>query len=680
MIRVLIVDDIAENRYMLETLLKGNGYEVVTARNGLEALELARTAPPDLIITDILMPVMDGFALCQRWKADDLLENIPFIFYTATYTDPKDEAFALSLGAERFIIKPQKPEEMIGILHEILDDARAGRLALSEQSPKREKEFLRDHNEALLRKLEKKMGQLEKVNEALKQEIEERKRIEKEILYRNTILATQQETSLDGILVVDGEGRMISFNKRFVEMWGIPADITREQSDERALAFVLKKITDPGRFLGKVKYLYEHKDQTSRDLIELQDRRLFDRYSSPIIGSQGQYYGRVWYFRDITGQRKLEEQLRQAQKMEAIGALAGGIAHDFNNILSAITGYASILRKKITDDFLRHHVEEILAASERAANLTKSMLAFSRKQIMELRPVDINEMVRGIQKLLVRLIGEDIEFTVSATPETLVVEADAGQLEHVLMNMITNARDAMPQGGKLTIATDRYAAAPAQHDIAQGTYALISVSDTGCGIDKNIQEHIFEPFFTTKGVGQGTGLGLAMAYGIIKKHNGCIRVYSEPGAGTTFRIYLPLSRRAVPQTAKKEGMLLPTGTETILLVEDNPTVRLATKGMLQESGYTVLESADGEDAVRVFRENRDKVRLLLCDLIMPKKNGRETYQEIKKMQPGAKVIFTSGYTADIIAQKGLLEEGLNFLSKPLSMIDLARKVRDVLDS
>ena len=681
MIRILIADDIAENRYLLETLLKGNGYEVISATNGVEALELARTSLPDLIITDILMPVMDGFVLCKQWKGDEQLKRIPFVFYTATYTEPKDEEFALSLGAERFIIKPQRPEEIIELLRGLLADAHAGTLAASDKPQKGDEEFFRDHNAALLRKLEKKMGQLEQANEALKQEIVERKRIENELLYRNTILATQQETSLDAILVVDETGKIVSHNNRFIELWGVPEDILAQKSDEQALGFVLDKIAEPGLFSDKVKYLYDHKTETSRDLIRLKDGRIFDRYSSPIVGDGVRYFGRVWYFRDITGQEILEEQLRQAQKMEAIGALAGGVAHDFNNLLAAIMGYACILQKKLAShDGMKTYIDQILQATQRGAGLTKSLLAFSRKQPMELRPVNINEIILGFQKMMNRLIGDDMEFTVTCAGEALMVEADAGQLEQVLMNLITNARDAMPNGGKLTMASERIAFAEDQEDMPRGLYAVITVADTGSGMDKDAREHIFEPFFTTKEIGKGTGLGLAIVYGIVRKHSGFIRVQSEPGKGATFRIYFPLTGHSAREVAKEEQKILPSGTETILLVEDNPNVRFATKDMLQELGYTVLEAADGKEALSVFERNKERVHLVLCDLILPKKNGKEAFEDIRKMKPEIKAIFTSGYAADILEEKGLMDEGIHFLSKPVSMMDLSRKIREALGS
>ncbi len=681
MIRVLIVDDLAENRYMLEMLLKGNGYDVVTASNGAEALDLARKVPPDVIITDILMPVMDGFTLCQQWKADDRLKTVPFVFYTATYTDPKDEQFAMSLGAERFIVKPKRPDEMIELLHQVLDDARAGRLAPSEQPVKAEEEFLRDHNATLLRKLEMKMEQLERTNAALQQEIAEREKTGRELVYRNTVLSTQQETSLDAILIVDAEGRIISYNKRCVELWEIPEEVIATRSDERALKSVLDKLAAPELFLKKVKDLYDHRDQTSRDLVELKEGRVLDRYSAPIIGAEGTYYGRVWYFRDITEQRKLEEQLRQAQKMEAIGTLAGGVAHDFNNILSAIMGYASLLQKNSgTRQAASAHIDHILQATKSAAGLTKGLLQFSRRQSVDLRPVDIKEIIHGFQRMMARIIGADIEFTVDCGGDALVVEADAGQLEQVLMNLVMNARDAMPTGGKLSITTGVFVQAADRNGMKHGPYAVMTVSDTGTGMDKETQGRIFEPFFTTKGEGKGTGLGLATAYGIVKKHNGLIRVYSEPGRGTTFRIYLPLTGGALPELPETAEALLPPGTETLLLVEDDVNVRFVMADMLKEYGYTVLEAANGEDALRVFQENESAVKLVLCDLILPKKSGKETLGELRKERPGLKAIFTSGYTADIIAEKGLLEKGMAFLSKPVSMIDLVRKVREVLDS
>jgi polar amino acid transport system substrate-binding protein len=323
-----------------------------------------------------------------------------------------------------------------------------------------------------------------------------------------------------------------------------------------------------------------------------------------------------------------------------------------------------------------------LDSAAKAEVLTKSLLAFSRKQVVALQPVDVNEVVRGFRGILARLIGEDIAVEVRCSPAPLVVDADKGQLEQVLMNLATNARDAMPGGGSLRIETAVASVAGADmaaHGIdVPGTYAYVTVSDTGKGMDHALLEHIFEPFFTTKEVDKGTGLGLSIVYGIVKKHRGFVTVYSEPGQGTSFKLYFPLSRSERPAARREEPAALPAGHETILLVEDEQSVRAVVKALLEEYGYAVLEAVDGEDAVRVFRENCDRVQLVISDLIMPKKNGREAYREMKLIRPGIKAIFTSGYTADIITHKGLMEEGVEFLAKPVNLAELLRKLREVL--
>ena len=378
---------------------------------------------------------------------------------------------------------------------------------------------------------------------------------------------------------------------------------------------------------------------------------------------------------------KLQEQLLQTQKMEAIGILAGGVAHDFNNILSAIVGYASILQRKMPQsDPLQQNTTQILAAADRAASLTKSLLAFSRKQVIELRPVDLNDILSGFQKILSRIIGEDITFSLQCHPGDLTILADKGQIEQVMMNLATNARDAMPNGGTLSIATDTAVIGEGRADIAPGSYAVLSLSDSGMGIEKVAQQHIFEPFYTTKEVGKGTGLGLAIVYGIVKKHNGSIQLYSEPRQGTTIRIYLPLTAQQSPDIPLDERDPHPIGTETILLVEDEAIVRQVTKATLEDHGYSVIEAVDGQEAVQLFQENRDRIRLVLFDVIMPRMNGRECYEKIRSLCPQVKTVFMSGYTADIIAQQGIAENGVPFISKPLNPAELLQTVRAVLDA
>jgi PAS domain S-box-containing protein len=388
--------------------------------------------------------------------------------------------------------------------------------------------------------------------------------------------------------------------------------------------------------------------------------------------------------RDITAHKKLEGQLLQAQKMEAVGQLAGGIAHDFNNILTAIIGFGNLLQKEVSrDDLLNNYIAKILNSAQKAANLTQSLLAFSREQIISPKPVNLNEIIQGMERLLSRLISEDIELSTVLTDEYLMVMADSTQIETVLMNIATNARDAMPDGGSLTIKAERI---ELDHEFIKahgygkpGSYALISIEDTGQGMDEKTKARIFEPFFTTKKVGKGTGLGLSMVYGIVKQHDGYINVYSEPGMGTTFKIYLPLIKSKVKEEEVAAPPILKRGTETVIVAEDDTLVREFIKKVLEEFGYEVIEAEDGEDALKVFNENKDRIQLLILDVVMPKKNGKEVYDEIRKLIPDIKAIFTSGYNADIIHKKGILEEGLDFILKPISPQELLKKVREVMD-
>jgi signal transduction histidine kinase/CheY-like chemotaxis protein len=395
----------------------------------------------------------------------------------------------------------------------------------------------------------------------------------------------------------------------------------------------------------------------------------------PEIDAGGAIVGFDGYFVDVTEKKKLEQALTQSQKMESLGLLAGGVAHDFNNILSAIIGFAGIVRMQMReDDPCRADLEEVLAAAGRAAQVTGRLLAFSRKQIIHPMPEDLNRIVERIEKFLPRVIGEDIEFKTALAADELVVMADVGQIEQVLTNLATNARDAMPRGGTLTITTERLDSAP----FASGPHALITVSDTGKGMDEATRQRIFEPFFTTKGVGEGTGLGLAIAYGIIRQHDGSISVYSEPGKGTTFKIYLKLVDSKAHPVAP--SLLAPPGrgTETILVAEDDPAVRKYLRELLREFGYTVIEAADGEEAVRQFIAHQGRIDLLILDVVMPKRNGKETYEEIRKIGGDRRVLFSSGYTADIISKKGVIEAGVNFISKPAPPNLLLAKIRQLL--
>jgi PAS domain S-box-containing protein len=380
---------------------------------------------------------------------------------------------------------------------------------------------------------------------------------------------------------------------------------------------------------------------------------------------------------------KLQAQLLQAQKMEAVGQLTGGIAHDFNNILTAIMTYGQFLMMKLQkDDPLTNYVNQILAASEKAANLTHSLLAFSRKQVTNPQPVNLNDIIKEIGNLFFRAIGEDIEFKLILAEEDLTIMADPKQVDQVLLNLLTNARDAMPHGGMLVLETDRVQIDNTfirSHGYGSpGEYALLSVTDTGIGIDEEIKGRIFEPFFTTKEVGKGTGLGLAMVYGIIKQHNGYINVYSEPGQGTTFNIYFPLIEAAAGEIKPESAPALESGTETILLAEDNAEVRESTKALLEKFGYSVIEAVNGEDAIRLYTDNKDLIDLVLLDVIMPKKNGKEVYEKLREMKPDVRVLFMSGYTANIPDKIMAQDAGLEIISKPFAKNQILKKIKTVL--
>ncbi|NOZ68932.1 MAG: response regulator [Deferribacteres bacterium] len=382
--------------------------------------------------------------------------------------------------------------------------------------------------------------------------------------------------------------------------------------------------------------------------------------------------------------QQLEEQLRHSQKMEAIGTLAGGIAHDFNNTLSTILGYAHLLQKRIDkEDPASRYLDHLLSSARKAAVFIQSLLTFSRKEVYNPSPENLNDIIRNAKGILERFLGEDIDLKVELSEEDLIIMTDAGQIDQVLMNLATNARDAMPEGGSLTITTS--SAEPDKKFLLssggeqRGRFAMITVTDTGRGMDEHVKERIFDPFFTTKEIGRGTGLGLSMVYGIVKQHKGYIDVITKPGMGTTFKIYLPLSG-PVDEKKETETLTMPRrGSETVLVAEDDEDLRRLTAVILEKNGYNVIEAVNGEDAVRKFMEKKDEVEFLLLDVVMPVKNGREAYEEIKTIKPGIKVLFTSGYSIEELNRKGVYEEGINFLSKPLLAEKLVRKIREMLD-
>jgi PAS domain S-box-containing protein len=390
---------------------------------------------------------------------------------------------------------------------------------------------------------------------------------------------------------------------------------------------------------------------------------------------------------DITERKRLEEQCRQSQKMEAVGQLAGGVAHDFNNILTAILGYSEMLAAELTAKNPLHHLAlEVKKAAQRAGALTRQLLAFSRKQALQPRIINLNDVVTDIDKMLRRVIGETIDLVAVRSAALGLVKADPSQIEQVIMNLVVNARDAMPQGGKLTIETANVSLEQDllchEEQLPPGEYVMLSVTDTGTGMAREVMGHLFEPFFTTKESGKGTGLGLATCYGIVKQSGGCISAYSEPDRGSTFKVYLPRVRELnlAADPGHEKPVELPGGTETILFAEDEAAVQEVTANALAKLGYNVLKASDGAEAMHLVEQHgEDEIQLLLSDTVMPRMGGKELAERFKAARPRAKVLFTSGYPADVLAPDGILAPGIAFLQKPYPVVALARKIREVLD-
>ena len=515
------------------------------------------------------------------------------------------------------------------------------------------------------------------------EDITERKQAVKALLEGEQRYRTLFEDSIDAIVITDKEGKLFDVNQAALDLLGytkveILGMYFRELYVDPFDGKQFQKQIDQKGFVTNYAVKIRKKDGTELDcLFTVSTKRADD---GSVVGYQG-------FIRDITEIRNLEEQFRQSQKMEAIGTLAGGVAHDFNNILTTIIGNSALALLSVgKDDTLREEIEEIRIAGERAASLTRQLLAFSRKQIVRPINMNLNELLIGANKMLGRLIGEDIELLTHLGPELWQVQADQGQLEQVIINLVINAKDAMPEGGRLIVETaneDLNGNYFYKHGIKEkqpGLYVMLAVSDTGTGIDKETREHIFEPFFTTKQIGKGTGLGLSTVYGIVKQNNGFIWVYSEPGQGTTFKIYLPKVKVDMAFKKKERHSITKLdGSEIILIVEDDTSLRKLTQKALQQHGYILLEAENGEHALRVAEAYDGTIDLMITDVVMPRMSGKETADKLQPLYPKMKVIYMSGYTDNAIVHHGVLAPGLHFLEKPFTPEGLAKKVREVLD-
>ncbi len=675
-IPVLLVDDRPENLIALEGLLEDMGLEIHKAVSGNEALRLTLKHDFAIVLMDVRMPDMDGFETAELMRANPKTRRLPIIFVTAAMRGAEHQFKGYEAGAFDYLLKPVEPTILRSKMRVFCD--------LYQQ-----RRTIEMHEQQLEELVRQRTAELQRANEELQSDIAERTLAEQALERAVYEWKTAMDASADIIYILDLDRCLMRANRAFYEMTGC----TAEEATGRHIVHILHPDVDStacpvcraqeGKQDILVSLEAEHPANPLGRPVEIASRFVRDRQGAPISLTVSMH--------DLTHERKaqeerskLEDQLRHVQKMESIGQLAGGVAHDFNNMLTAVIGYATLIKlHSAQESTLKAYAEQILEVSEKAANLTQKLLVFSRKQEIELRPTDLNALIRNLEKLLRRLIGENIELRIQLTDTDLTVMADPGQLEQVIMNLCTNARDSMPHCGLLTIETGAVTIDEtylSTHLFERpGPCALISVSDTGTGMDEMTRERIFEPFFTTKEQGKGTGLGLSIVYGIVRQHKGEIHVYSEPGKGSTFRIYLPLIKGRERAEAREAAELPPRGTETLLLAEDEEDVRRLIKTVLELAGYSVIEAVNGEDAVMKYRENREAVHLVLTDLVMPKQSGRDAYEEICRIDPDAKFLFMSGYTADVIQGKELLQRGIPLITKPVSPGDLLRRIRVELD-
>ena len=718
-VEILVVEDSSTQAQALKCILERHDFVVSVAGNGSEALSCMGERKPTIVMSDILMPEMDGYELCRRIKNDDRFKDLPVILLTSL-SDPQDVIRGLECGADNFITKPYDEKYILSriqynLANKHLKDIERTQFGV-EVILAGEKYFIKSDRIQILNMLlssyevaVQKNGELMKVRDelmsfskkleqkvqertaALSEEIAERMRMEaalrkSEERYRSLAIATTQI-----VWTTNAEGEVADDIPMWRAFTGQSEDEVKGWRWSDALHPTDRQSTcERWAHAVVTRTLYDAEYRLRRSDGEY---RYFSAHGIPVLEEDGTVREWVGACTDITDQKlaeeerkKLEEQLHHSQKIEAVGQLAGGVAHDFNNILSLIIGYANLTVESMQEnDPARAYLNEVLKASGRAAALTESLLAFSRKQTVNLAVIDLNEVMKGGEKFLHRLIREDIELKISYASCPLAVMADGGQIEQVFMNLVTNARDAMPYGGKLAIEMSR---TTLDQDFVQthgfgkaGVHAVVSVADNGVGMDEQTKTRIFEPFFTTKELGKGTGLGLSMAYGIVKKHDGFINVYSEPGQGTVFRIFLPLLLDAAHPVKPEKGVpvALREGKETILLGEDDESLRRLSTKVLSHYGYRVIEAVDGLDAVSQFAEYQESVELVILDAIMPKKNGKVACEEMRALCPGLKVIFVTGYSRDLFDEEPF-DENTAFIHKPFSPNQLLAQVRGLLDN
>ncbi len=631
--RILLVEDNPVEARLVGDMLKEAGlihFELTHVTQIKDALEVLRERHFDVVLLDLTLPDSQGMQTFLKVHTE--APGLPILILSGA---PDEELAMLSVreGAQDYLVKGQVDNKLL---------VRAIRYAI------------------------------------------ERKRVEEALLESEMRFRSLFEESKDAVFISTPEGRFVDMNRAGVELLGYSC-----KEDLLKVNIAQDLYFDPSRrnpyeqelrqrgFVKDFELVLRRKDGQKLHVLET---------SNAVLDKKGTLVAYRGIIRDVTHVKQLQQQLIQSQKIETIGRLAGGVAHDFNNILMAITSYCELIQLlKATQEPVLKYISEILMAAQKGTSLTRQLLAFSRKQILQPKVVNLNTVLSNMDNMLRRLIGEDIELSHRFDPNLGLIRVDPAQMEQVIMNLVVNARDAMPQGGNLSIETSNFKMDQLFVDVHLGSiagdYVLITVTDNGEGMDSSTMLHVFEPFFTTKEKGKGTGLGLSTVYGIVKQSGGYITAYSETGHGTSFKIYLPrIIDAAEVQSSPSLGQPLSFGSETILVVDDNDSLRNAFSDMLKIRGYTVLEASDGTAALQMVQNYKDMIHLLITDVVMPRMNGHVLAERLQLNRPDLKVLYMSGYPGDAIQHHGILKQGTHFVQKPASMAVLFQKIREVLNS
>jgi len=686
MTQILVVEDSPTQAIELQYLLESAGFQVAVARDGQAALDRCHASSVDVVLSDVVMPGMDGYELCKQLKRDPKTAFVPVMLLTSL-SDPMDIIRGLECGADNFLTKPYDGAYLIGRVRRLLENrALRGdrKVSLGVDVLLMGKQFtINSEREQMLDLL---LSTFEEVLRSRAREYEA-KLSEQTLRESHRFLQSALDALSRQIAIVDAKGDIQAINAAFREFavqngWPSGARLEGANYFETWLSTIgarehaskvqagLASVQSGIQSSFSLEYSVSHRSTTRHfalSIARFADRGLF------LLAVEHE---------DITSRKQLERQFHHAQKMDAIGQLASGVAHDFNNLLTVIRSYSDLLMQEFPPGSQqRGDLDQILKATDAASALTKQLLAFGRQQMVKLEVLDLNVIIGELDKMLRRLIGEDIEYATVLDPGAARVEADSGQIQQILMNLVINARDAMPSGGKLTVETKTVVldeGYSSSHDgVAPGRYTAIEVTDTGTGMSAEVQARVFEPFFTTKDIGKGTGLGLSTVYGIVQQCRGHVWVYSELDRGTTFKIYLPSVDQPVIRAKASSVPASTLGTETVLVVEDNAAVRSVLCRVLKDAGYVVFEACDAVKATEIV-SGGEHIDLLLTDVVMPGVSGPELAVELQQKRPEMKVLFMSGYSGSAITRHGVLREGLVFLQKPFSPGSVSRAVRAAL--